>query len=213
MGAAGRASPDSGQGAAEQAKEKAGEVAGQAQEKAQQAAEQAKSRVQEMIDQRSTEVGDEIVTTADALRSVAEQLRDQGKDAPARIVEQAADRAQRLGGRLRDADADELLSEIEDIARRQPWVVVAGGIVLGFAAARFLKASSSRRYGQRQTGLVQTNGGGGNAGELSGASDYGGTVGTTEGIGAGGGRFVRPGTPAPATTASAPAPPTVALGD
>jgi uncharacterized protein YjbJ (UPF0337 family) len=224
MGAAGHASPDSGQGAAEQAKEKAGEVAGQAQEKAgevagqaqqkaQQAAEQAKSRVQEMIDQRSTEVGEEVVTTADALRSVAEQLRDQGKDAPARIVEQAADRAQRLGGRLRDADADELLSEIEDIARRQPWVVVAGGIVLGFAAARFLKASSSRRYGQRQTSLVQTNGGGGDAGEPSGASDYGGTVGTTEGIGAGGGRFVRPGTPAPATTASAPAPSTAGLGD
>jgi hypothetical protein len=152
MGADGRASPpNGGQDTAEQVTEKASDVAGQAQEKAQQAAEQAKGRVQEMLDQRSTEVGEQVVSTADALRPVADQLRSQGKDAPARVVEQAAERAQRVGSQLRDADADQLLSDIEDIARRQPWIVVAGGIALGFAAARFLKASSSQRYEQRQS--------------------------------------------------------------
>ena len=142
-----RASTDRGnQGTTEQAKEKASEVAGQAQEKAQEAAGQARSRMQEMVDRRSTEVGEQVVSTADALRPVADQLRSQGKDAPARAVEQAAERAQRVGSKLRDADADQLLSDIEDMARRQPWIVVAGGIALGFAAARLLKASSSQRY-------------------------------------------------------------------
>ena len=37
---------------------------------------------------------------------VAEELRKQGKDTPACYAEQAADRAERLGGYLKDADAD-----------------------------------------------------------------------------------------------------------
>jgi hypothetical protein len=152
-GAAGPAPPQpQGQGTADQAKEKAGEVAGQAQEKAQEAAGQAKGRAREEIDRRSTEAGQQVRTTADDIRSVGEQLRSQGKDGPARMADQAADRAQRLGGYLEESDAERILNDVEDFARRQPWAVVAGGLVLGFAAARFMKASSSERYQQRQVG-------------------------------------------------------------
>jgi len=35
---------------------------------------------------------------------------------------------------------------VEDFGRRQPLAVVAIGLVAGFAASRFLKASSSSRY-------------------------------------------------------------------
>ena len=80
---------------------------------------------------------------------MAEQLRGQGKDTPARVAEQVADRAESFGSYLRDADGERLLRDVEDVARRQPWLVAAGGLALGFAASRFLKASSSRRY---QTG-------------------------------------------------------------
>jgi hypothetical protein len=41
---------------------------------------------------------------------------------------------------------------VEDFARSKPWAVAAGGLALGFAASRFLKASSSRRYQQTQAG-------------------------------------------------------------
>jgi hypothetical protein len=184
LGADGRASPDAGGGAAEQVKDKAAEVAGQAQEKAQEATEQAKSRASEQIDQRTTEAGEQVATTAESLRSVAEELRNKGQSSPAQMADQAADRAERLGGYLRDADSERLLSDLEDLARRQPWAVVAGGLVLGFAAARFLKASSSQRYQQRQSG-VSANGG---------TSGYPRTAQTTEGITAGGGRFARPDT-------------------
>src|SRR4051812_293188 len=147
-GAAGPAPPQD-HGTAGQAKEKASEAAGQAQEKAQQAAGQAKGRAREEIDKRSTDAGQQVKTTADDLRSVGEQLRSQGKDTPAKLADQAADRAQRLGGYLEDSDADRILHDVEDFARRQPWAVVAGGLVLGFAAARFMKASSSERYQQQ----------------------------------------------------------------
>jgi len=82
-------------------------------------------------------------------RSVADELRRQGKDQPAKLAEQAAERVESLGGYLQRSDGDTILRDIEDFGRRQPWAVIAGGLALGFAASRFLKASSSRRSEQR----------------------------------------------------------------
>ncbi len=130
----------------EQAQQKAQEVAGQAQEKAQQATGQAKDKAREQVDQRSTQAGEQVKTTADDIRTVGQQLREQGKEQPAKIAEQAADRAERLGGYLQDSDADRIIRDIEDFGRRQPLAVAAAGLALGFAASRFLKASSSQRY-------------------------------------------------------------------
>ena len=80
------------------------------------------------------------------VRSVGEELRKQGKDGPAKVADQAAERADKLGGYLQDADAERILRDVEDFARRQPWAVVAGGLAVGFLASRFLKASSQQRY-------------------------------------------------------------------
>src|SRR3954470_2096916 len=126
----------------EQAKEKA-------QETAQQAAGKAKNRVSEQVDQRSTEAGHRVSSMAQDARSVADELRNQGKDQPAKLAEQAAQRAESLGDYLKSSDGDTILRDVEDFGRRQPWAVIAGGIALGFAASRFLKASSSRRYEQQ----------------------------------------------------------------
>jgi len=129
-----------------QAQDKAREVAGQAQERAQDAAHQAKGRLRDQVDQRSTQAGEQLSSTADDVRSVAEEFRTQGKDTPARYAEQAADKAQQLGQRLQDASGDELLRDVEDFARRNPWAVAAAGLAVGFAASRMLKASSGERY-------------------------------------------------------------------
>ncbi len=129
-----------------QAKVKAEEVKGQAQEKAQDLSRQARGRAVEQVDQRSTQAGEQVSTVAGDVRSVGEELRRQGKDGPAKIADQAADRADRLGSYLQDSDADRILGDLEDFGRRQPWAVVAGGLALGFVASRFLKASSRQRY-------------------------------------------------------------------
>lgn len=130
----------------DQAKEKASEVAGQAQEKAQEVAGQARDRVRTQVDERTTQIGEQVGGTAGDIRSLSEELRKQGKDQPAKYAEQAADKAEQLGGYLKRADADRLLSDIEDFGRRQPWAVALGGLALGFAASRFLKASSTQRF-------------------------------------------------------------------
>jgi hypothetical protein len=125
------------------------QVADQAQQKAQETANQAKSRLREQVDQRSSDAAAQINGQAADLRAVSESLREQGKDSPARAADWLAEHAERVGAYLRDRDTDALVADAEDFGRRQPWALAAGGLALGFAASRFLKASSSRRYSSR----------------------------------------------------------------
>jgi len=118
----------------------------QAKEKAQGAARQAKGKLSEQVDQRSTQAGRQVGSMAEDVRSVAQELRTQGKETPARYAEQAAERVQSAGQWLERSDGDQLLRDVEDFARRNPWAVAAGGLVLGLAASRMLKASSGERY-------------------------------------------------------------------
>jgi polyhydroxyalkanoate synthesis regulator phasin len=136
---------------AEQAQEKAAEVAEQAQEKAQHAAAQMQDKLREQLDQRSSQAATQIDGHASDLRSVGESLRQQGKEGPAKAADQLAQYAEKVGGYLREKDSHALLADVEDLSRRQPWAIAAGGLAVGFLASRFLKASSRQRYEGRLT--------------------------------------------------------------
>ena len=41
---------------------------------------------------------------------------------------------------------DRILADLEDFGRRQPLAVMGLGVVAGFVASRFIKASSRERY-------------------------------------------------------------------
>jgi hypothetical protein len=152
----------SGGTATDQAREKAQEVGSQAKEKAQEAGVQARSRMRNEVDRRSTEAGDQANTTAQALRDTSSRLREQGNEPIAKGLEQVADRVERAGGWLRDSDGDSILRDVEDFGRRNSLAVMAGGLMVGFAASRLLKASSRRRYESSPTQPTSTNGGVGN---------------------------------------------------
>ena len=117
-----------------------------ARQQAKQTAGQARVKLREQVDERTTQAGARVGSTAGDVRSVAEGLRRQGKDKPAQYAEQAAERAERLGSYLRDSDGDTILSDVEDFARSKPWAIAAGALALGFTASRLLKASSAERY-------------------------------------------------------------------
>lgn len=121
----------------------------QGQEKAQEAMGKASGTVREQLDQRSSQAGEKVAGTAGDLRSVGEELRKQGKDTPAKIADRAAERTEQLGSYLKESNGDRLLEDVEDLTRRQPLVALAGGLVVGMVAARFLKASSENRYRSR----------------------------------------------------------------
>jgi hypothetical protein len=137
---------DTGGSATDQVKDQVRDKTQLAQDKTTGALGQARGRLRDQVNQRSTQAGDQVQAAAQDVRKVAEQLRGQGKETPARVAEQVADRAESFSSYLRDADGERLLGDVEAFARRQPWLVAAGGLALGFAASRFLRASNSRRY-------------------------------------------------------------------
>jgi hypothetical protein len=138
-------SPPRDRGSGGDVRETTQEVVAQAQEKVQEVAEQGNQRMRSEIDRRSTDMGDQAQSLAEALRKAARELEeDGGPGAP--VVHQIADRIESVGGQLKDKDADQLLAELEGMARRRPWVAGGVGLLAGFAASRFLKASAGERY-------------------------------------------------------------------
>jgi hypothetical protein len=93
---------------------------------------------------------------ADGVSKVAETIRrvslDMQTDQPqiASAAETAADQADRIANYLRTTDAREMLSTVENAARRTPLLFLGGAFVLGVAASRIFKAAggSSTTQGQ-----------------------------------------------------------------
>jgi hypothetical protein len=74
----------------EQAMEKVQEGAVVVQEKAQELKANAGERVRQELDSRSSEAGTQLRGTAAAMRRTTEQLRQEGKDGPAKAMEVVA---------------------------------------------------------------------------------------------------------------------------
>jgi len=143
------------EGLVDQAKSELGDAATTVQEKAGELKEQGKGKLEETLGQKTTEAGGQARQAGQALRQTSSQLRADGSSASpqmAGLIEAAAERVEQLGGYLEHTDGDRLLRDAEDFARRRPWMVAGIGLLAGIAAARFLKASSERRYETRYPG-------------------------------------------------------------
>jgi hypothetical protein len=129
------------------------EVVAAAKQQVNEATEHGRGLVRSQVEARSTQVGEQAQSVAETLRQTAAQLRasgDEQKAPHARFADMGAERLDDVGRYLSESDADELLSKLEDGARRQPWLVAGVGLLLGIAGARFLKASSEQRYRRSQ---------------------------------------------------------------
>lgn len=140
------------EGPKDEAAAKVQDAASVAQEKASELREQGSTRLRSEFDQRSSQAGSQARSLAEALRRSGSDLDSQGNGNAARLTGQAADRIERVGSYLEQTSGDDLMQEIEAFARRRPWMLAGVGMVAGIAAARFMKASSERRYDSyRQT--------------------------------------------------------------
>jgi hypothetical protein len=133
---------------------KAQEVASQAIDKAQEKAQdlkgQASARARSELDARSTQLAEQVTSVVQALREAGEKLRRDGNEAGGKAVQAVADRAERLGGYLRDSSTDRFAGDLESFGRRKPWMVAGLGVAAGFMVSRFLKASAENRSSARQ---------------------------------------------------------------
>jgi len=141
-------------GAGDGATKEVQEVAGQAKEQAQQKAEEVKARASDrlrtQLDMRSTEAAEQITPFAQALHKAGDHLASQGNSTGGKAAHRAGDQVEQLASYLRNSGTDRFLGDIEGFARERPWAAGGIGVVAGFMAARFLKASSESRYSGRQ---------------------------------------------------------------
>jgi hypothetical protein len=131
----------------------------QAQEKVGAEVEQAKtsagSFIQSLVDERSTQLGEQLHGAVQALRQ-AEQTMEQEGTPGRQLVDRTATQVERTARYLSQSDGRRLLNDFEGLGRRNPWAMIGGGMVLGLLGARFLKASSSRRFDEYRRTYYQS---------------------------------------------------------
>jgi hypothetical protein len=120
----------------------AAEVVGQAREAGSEIVAGARERARTEVGRRSTWAGERVTAMAGDTREVADMLRQKGKETPARLADDAAERIEAFGTYLQESDTDRIIADARGFARRQPAAVVAGAAAIGLAVGRLLKASS-----------------------------------------------------------------------
>lgn len=172
-GTAGAATESPGSGLADKAMQ-------QAQAAGERVTEMAREQARTAFAQRQHDFAGQIESVGDALRETAERMQERGQSLPARYIEQAAARVEDFAGAIRERGFEDLVSETETFARRQPELFIGGAVLLGIGVGRFLKASGERRRAGRMSGRQQTGAhgmataSGGGATQRFGSSGYGG---------------------------------------
>jgi hypothetical protein len=117
----------------------------------------ARGWMQREADERTSAMASRAKTIADAMRQTSSKLQEDGQDQSARMTEAIADRVERVAGYLDQADGERLLNDAQDFTRRNRWAVTAAGLVVGFAASRFVRAPRSSDWSSR-TGATSMSG-------------------------------------------------------
>jgi hypothetical protein len=114
-------------------------------------ADQIKQDGRQRIEQTKRSAAGHIESLAEALDSARARL-DQDQPTLAAYAGRAATGVSNLATKLRDGNVEELLEDTRALARRNPALFLAGGVAIGFALSRFLKASADRaaRYASEE---------------------------------------------------------------
>src|SRR5918998_1308418 len=122
-----------------------------------QVVDQAKSTFQQARDRASSSLGeskgqfaDQFTTMAEALRRTTEHLRTEDQQRIAGLTDTVARQVEQVSDYLRNKDAQAMRQDLENLARRQPALMIGGALILGLIGARFLKSSERRGYRQIQ---------------------------------------------------------------
>jgi hypothetical protein len=112
--------------------------------------EQARDRASSSLGESKGQFADQFGTIADALRRTTEHLRSEDQQRIAGITETVARQVEQVAEYLRNKDAAAMKNDLENLARRQPALVLGGALILGLIGARFLKSSQKSRAGSRR---------------------------------------------------------------
>jgi hypothetical protein len=82
--------------------------------------------------------------TANAIRQTGQSVK-QEQPMVADYAEKAALRVDRVSGYLRQHDVDEVITDVQDYARANKGIFIAGTLLLGFMTARLVKTAGRRQ--------------------------------------------------------------------
>lgn len=103
--------------------------------------ETGKVRAQEELTHGKSFVARQVTDAAHAAKTAAQDLRDRDQATLAEWAEAAADGMEHAAHGIEGRSVGEIFHQVEDFARRQPAIFLAGVALAGFAAARFAKAA------------------------------------------------------------------------
>jgi ElaB/YqjD/DUF883 family membrane-anchored ribosome-binding protein len=115
--------------------------------------DQAGSTAEAQASRTMTQAGDTLQQIARAIREAGKGIRDEQPQV-AGFADTAADQVERSATYLRNHDATEVLNAASDFARRQPAVVVGGGLLVGLALGRFLRTASESAADEFGSGMT-----------------------------------------------------------
>lgn len=99
------------------------------------------------IETTKRSAADQIDQVAQALTRAGEEL-GQSQPTLANYASQISSSVSTFAARLRDGNMDDLVTDARELARRNPGLFLIGGVALGFAVSRFLKASGEQMANQ-----------------------------------------------------------------
>jgi hypothetical protein len=106
-------------------------------------AERLKEDGRRTIEQRKRSAADRVEGIAQALERTGAQFSET-EPTLADLANRLAGTVGNLATRLREGSIDDLVQDTRALARRNPGLFIAGGVVAGFMLARFVKASAQR---------------------------------------------------------------------
>jgi hypothetical protein len=144
------------------AREQIREVKDQVVDQAKNTFQQARDRASSSLGESKSQIADQFGTVANALRRTTEHLRSEDQQRIAGLTDTVARQVDQVANYLRTRDARAMKQDLENLARRQPALMLGGALVLGLIGARFLKSSDRRgarrisqgRDGERRFGYT-----------------------------------------------------------
>ena len=112
--------------------------------KARQAGEQVKAQGMAQLDSYRGTAADELEKVAQSAKAAAAELENQDRTGLSSYVSDMAQSMVELADGLRGKSVDELVGDVNRLARNNPGLFIAGSIAIGFGLTRFARASSHR---------------------------------------------------------------------
>ena len=122
-------------------REQAADVGRKAGAGAKNLASQAQTSAEERLVRGKQEAASTLTSVAATLLQSGTQLRDGEQPIAGEYIERAARQIDRVASYVEKAEFREIVTEVEDFARRQPAVFIGSAFAVGLLAARFLKNS------------------------------------------------------------------------